>query len=106
MKKENLYQRKGKVIHKNGEGFKTFDSANKAKKESRKIQKEAGGLGCGILSNITETKFPPSKQRSLCKRKGKHVKAKSNHKTHISKRVIEYAEMVGQITSPKITYSD
>ena len=47
---ETKFERKGKVIRNIETGeVKDFDSINLAKKESRKIQLDSGGLGCGCL---------------------------------------------------------
>lgn len=50
MKQELLYTRKGATI-KNliANTSETFKSKNKAKKESVKLQRSNGGLGCGSL---------------------------------------------------------
>lgn len=49
MMKNQIYIRKGMII-KGSAGYKTFDSINKAKKESHAIQmKEDGALGRGCL---------------------------------------------------------
>ena len=50
MKQELLFTRKGATIHNIAANTsETFDSKNKAKKESVKLQRANGGLGCGSL---------------------------------------------------------
>ena len=51
MKQELLYIRKGATIHNIADNTsETFPSCNKAKKESVKLQRAHGGLGCGSLA--------------------------------------------------------
>jgi len=57
MKQELLYTRKGATIRTLADNTsETFDSKNKAKKESVKLQRANGGLGCGALKNLPEKK--------------------------------------------------
>lgn len=55
-KQKAKYVRRGRVIVniKTGDS-EVFQSVNKAKKESLRLQKESGGLGCGIIRALKST---------------------------------------------------